>query len=118
MMEEGRTVGFTLDGPRGPARVAQPGAIWLAKATGHPIIPFHAEAESHWTLRSWDAAQIPRPFSRVALTVGEPLWVPVDADAGVLDAKRVELEQRLTDLQAIAFSLLGTEARQGTPEHP
>ena len=28
--------GSRVDGPRGPARVAQPGAVWLAGATGHP----------------------------------------------------------------------------------
>src|SRR4029079_13557427 len=39
-------VAFTLDGPRGPAEVAQPGAVWLAKATGNPLVPFHAEAAS------------------------------------------------------------------------
>ena len=38
-------VAFTVDGPRGPARVAQPGAVWLAGATGHPVLPFHIEAE-------------------------------------------------------------------------
>ena len=35
-MAAGKPAGFTLDGPRGPARVAQPGAVWLAKATGNP----------------------------------------------------------------------------------
>ena len=40
----GRPVGFALDGPRGPARVAQPGAVWLAGATGQPLLPFHIEA--------------------------------------------------------------------------
>ena len=30
----GQPAGFTVDGPRGPARVAQPGAVWLSKATG------------------------------------------------------------------------------------
>ena len=44
-------VAFTLDGPRGPAEVAQPGAVWLAKATGQPLLPFHSEAASSWTLR-------------------------------------------------------------------
>src|SRR2546423_1127237 len=38
-MAAGKPAAFTLDGPRGPARVAQPGAIWLAKATGNPIVP-------------------------------------------------------------------------------
>ncbi len=64
-MEEGHAVGITVDGPRGPALVVQPGALWLAKSTGNPIVPFHIEARSHWTARSWDASQIPYPFSRV-----------------------------------------------------
>jgi lysophospholipid acyltransferase (LPLAT)-like uncharacterized protein len=42
----GKPAGFTLDGPRGPARVAQSGAVWLSKATGNPVLPFHLEAES------------------------------------------------------------------------
>ena len=44
-MAAGKPAAFTLDGPRGPAKVAQPGAVWLAKATGNPIVPFHIEAE-------------------------------------------------------------------------
>ena len=45
-------VAFTLDGPRGPAEIAQPGAVWLSKATGNPLLPFHADAASSWTLGS------------------------------------------------------------------
>jgi lysophospholipid acyltransferase (LPLAT)-like uncharacterized protein len=54
-MAAGRPAAFTLDGPRGPARVAQPGALWLAKVTGNPVIPFHIETDRHWTLGSWDS---------------------------------------------------------------
>ncbi len=35
----GRPTAFTLDGPRGPAREAKPGAVWLAGATGAPLLP-------------------------------------------------------------------------------
>jgi hypothetical protein len=35
----GRDLGVTPDGPKGPRRVAQPGVIALAKATGLPIFP-------------------------------------------------------------------------------
>src|SRR5882672_76857 len=80
----GKPAGFTLDGPRGPARVAQPGAVWLAKATGNPILPFHLEASRHWTLKSWDRTQIPKPFSTVSITVGEPFYVPSDADENAI----------------------------------
>src|SRR5689334_7505567 len=57
-MAEGKPAAFTLDGPRGPAQVAQPGAVWLSKATGNPIVPFHIEANRYWTLKSWDRTQI------------------------------------------------------------
>ena len=48
---QGKPAGFTVDGPRGPARVAQPGAVWLARATGNPVLPFHLEATAHWTTK-------------------------------------------------------------------
>ncbi len=105
-MEQGRPAGFTLDGPRGPARVAQPGAIWLARATGNPVLPFHLEASSHWTARSWDRTQIPKPFSIVALVVGEPLEVPKNAPDDQLEPARRELERRLTELENRALALL------------
>ena len=105
-MEEGKPAGFTLDGPRGPARVAQPGAIWLARATGNPVLPFHLEADRHWTVNSWDRTQIPKPFSTVALVVGEPLEVPADANDEQLESLREELERRLGALEMRAAALL------------
>jgi lysophospholipid acyltransferase (LPLAT)-like uncharacterized protein len=105
-MAEGRPAGFTLDGPRGPARVAQPGAIWLARASGNPVLPFHLEASSYWTMGSWDRTQIPKPFSTVALTVGEPLEVPEDMADDHLEPLRLELERRLTALERRALALL------------
>src|SRR5581483_9713946 len=78
-MAEGKPAGFTVDGPRGPARVAQAGAVWLAKATGNPVVPFHLEASRAWTANSWDKTQIPKPFSTVAIAMGEPFNVAGDA---------------------------------------
>ena len=104
-MAAGKPAGFTIDGPRGPARVARPGAVWLAKTTGNPVLPFHAEADRHWTANSWDRTQIPKPFATVALAVGEPLEVPADAGDEVLEAARCELESRLQALEARAFRM-------------
>jgi lysophospholipid acyltransferase (LPLAT)-like uncharacterized protein len=98
---------FTVDGPRGPARVAQPGAVWLSKATGHPVIPFHAEASRFWSLRSWDRTQIPKPFARVALVIGEPFTVPRDAGDEALEQYRVRLEQELGRAEARCRELVG-----------
>lgn len=108
----GKPAGFTVDGPRGPARVSQPGAIWLAKATGHPVLPFHLEASRHWSLHSWDRTQIPKPFSTIGIAVGEPFYVPSDADETAVESFRALLDERLKALEPRALSLaLGTESQ-------
>jgi lysophospholipid acyltransferase (LPLAT)-like uncharacterized protein len=103
---EGKPAGFTLDGPRGPARVAQPGAIWLAKATGNPVVPFHLEATRHWTMGSWDRTQIPKPFSEVSIAMGEPFFVPKDADEAAIERHRRDLEERLASLEVRSLAML------------
>src|SRR3989442_15564725 len=105
-MAAGKPVGFTVDGPRGPAGVAQAGAVWLAKATGNPVLPFHLEADRHWTLNSWDRTQIPKPRATVALVVGEPFTVAADADEAGFESERQFLEGSLGALEARASALL------------
>jgi lysophospholipid acyltransferase (LPLAT)-like uncharacterized protein len=105
-MAAGKPAGFTLDGPRGPARVAQPGAVWLAKATGNPVLPFHLEASRHWTMNSWDRTQIPKPFSTVSIAMGEPFHVAADADDAGLERARLLLEERLRSLEARAHAMI------------
>jgi lysophospholipid acyltransferase (LPLAT)-like uncharacterized protein len=102
----GKPAGFTVDGPRGPAEVAQPGAVWLAKATGHPVLPFHLEADRHWTLKSWDRTQIPKPYATVAISMGEPFYVPADADDAGIESARQLLEGRLKALEPRALRML------------
>ena len=110
-MQKGRPAGFTLDGPRGPARVAQPGAIWLAKATGNPVLPFHLESSSHWTTKSWDETQIPKPFATVGLAIGEPMDIDGDAGEPRIEEARRELELRLGQLETRALALSRASAR-------
>jgi len=105
-MAAGRAAGFTVDGPRGPARVAQPGAVWLAKATGNPVLPFHLEANRHWMLKSWDRTQIPKPYATVAIAMGEPFDVPRDANAAGIESARRLLEERLRALEARAATMI------------
>jgi lysophospholipid acyltransferase (LPLAT)-like uncharacterized protein len=103
-----RPVAFTLDGPRGPARVAQPGAVWLSKASGQPIIPFHLESDRHWSLRSWDRTQIPKPFARIALAFAPPLVVPRDAGGTALEEWRQRLERALADCERRSAAMVTT----------
>ena len=105
-MAAGKPTAFTMDGPRGPAKVAQPGAVFLAKITGNPIVPFHIESARHWTARSWDRTQVPKPFSDVAIAIGEPFEVTADVDDAGLEARRVALEATLAGLEERAKAML------------
>ena len=101
-----KPVAFPLDGPRGPASIAQLGAVWLSKVTANPIIPFHLEADRHWSLNSWDRTQIPRPFATVALVFASPFVVSADDDEGALDQARRRLESALEACERRCMEIL------------
>ncbi len=104
-VERGSPVAFALDGPRGPARVAQPGAVWLAGATGCPLLPFHAEASRPSTIASWDRTLVPAPFSTVSIVVGEPILL-TDTEEGGIAAGCRGLEAVLKQHEARAAHML------------
>ncbi len=106
-LRAGRPAAFTVDGPRGPARSVQPGAVWLSRLTGSPILPFHIEADPCWTVGSWDQAQIPKPFARAAIVVGQPIAAPPPSDDDGVEAARLELEHALHDAARRALRLIG-----------
>ena len=108
----GKPVAFTIDGPRGPARVAQPGAVFLAGATGHPVLPFHIESSRFWSAGRWDRTQVPKPFARVAVAIGEPMFVP-DTTEATVERCRQDLETRLAALEARARELIKDRQETG-----
>lgn len=108
-MREGKPAAFTVDGPRGPAGVAQAGAVWLASATGNPIVPFHIEASSYWTAKSWDRHQVPKPGAIVGIAIGTPIEVAPKADEALIEAFRLELEAALRVLARQARALVDIE---------
>jgi lysophospholipid acyltransferase (LPLAT)-like uncharacterized protein len=105
-MDAGKPAAFALDGPRGPARVALPGAVWLAGATGNPLLPFHLEASRAWTARSWDATQVPSPFATIGVAIGEPIAVG-GITPSTIEMQRARLERELSSLERAARTLAG-----------
>src|SRR6185295_1806081 len=105
-MGDGSPAAFTVDGPRGPARKAQPGAAWLASATGNPVVPFHIEADQFWTVKSWDHHQVPKPGASLAIVIGKPIEVPEDASEEDIEDGRITIEKALLRLEDEAVRLL------------
>lgn len=93
---------IAADGPGGPVFQAKPGAAYVARKTGVALVPVGAAMRDVLALDSWDRFEIPQPFTRAALTIGEPLLIPEDAGDGDLPAFSEQLETALNDLTARA----------------
>jgi lysophospholipid acyltransferase (LPLAT)-like uncharacterized protein len=90
-----RDLGVTPDGPRGPREVVQPGAVYLAKRLGLPIIPIGVAAAPAWRMASWDRFMVPVPFARCAVVYGEPVLYDGLVSNTAIDEARADLERRL-----------------------
>lgn len=86
------------DGPTGPLYHFKVGVAVLAQTTGAPILPIGFAARSTWTLRSWDRLQVPRPFTRLAVAIGEPRTLPPRLADDALERERATLEETLNQL--------------------
>lgn len=92
-LSDGKDVGITMDGPRGPRYVAKRGAAYLARKSGNPVLPFSVSVEKKWAMKSWDHFQIPKPFSRAIVLIGEPIFV----DAGAPEQNVRIIEERIQE---------------------
>ncbi|HXZ29143.1 MAG TPA: lysophospholipid acyltransferase family protein [Terriglobales bacterium] len=106
----GRSVAFTIDGPRGPRFVAKPGPVLLARNTGCPIVCFHFGVAERWTLNSWDAMLIPKPFSRVCLRMARMIRVPANADEEAIARLHAEMQQALDRVRDYAEAQVHSRA--------
>jgi hypothetical protein len=108
LLEAGRGGVIAADGPGGPMFRAKPGAVFMAKKTGVILLPVGAAMADKIALDSWDRFEIPRPFTRAALVIGEPLEVPPDVGDEEMERLSVALERVMNALTARAE---GAEAR-------
>jgi hypothetical protein len=86
VVRAGHAAALTIDGPKGPPRVVQPGILRLARDTGGWILPISGASTRPWFVRSWDRYLVPKPFSRCVVAYGEPF--PIEAGTPEPDALR------------------------------
>ncbi|MBZ5682266.1 MAG: lysophospholipid acyltransferase family protein [Acidobacteriia bacterium] len=114
-LDDGWTVAFTIDGPRGPRYKVKPGPVALARSSGVPLAMFHLAVDKAWILNSWDRLMIPKPFSRVLMRIGKLIHVPLDATDEDLQRHTAELQSSLDRVRDFAESSVH---KAGTPEFP
>ena len=70
----GSLVAMTPDGPKGPAKIPKAGVVRASQLTGAPIIPAATHCTKHWGFTNWDTFYIPKPFGRIEVIYGEPIY--------------------------------------------
>jgi hypothetical protein len=103
-----RKVGVCMiaDVPKGTPREAGNGIVMLARISGRPVMPSAAVTSRRYVVESsWDRTSLPLPFGRIAVVIGDPIYVPHDADAAVMEAKRQEITRAIEAANVVAERL-------------
>lgn len=104
LVKSGYNAGTPVDGPKGPIYKVKPGMLYIAQKSGKKLIPVGGAFSSFFVFeKAWDKFCFPKPFSKMACVLGDPIEVPKDAD---LDKMAIELEETLHRLDREAEELL------------
>jgi lysophospholipid acyltransferase (LPLAT)-like uncharacterized protein len=105
---QGYSLGIAADGPRGPIFQAKSGVVYLAAKTGVKIVPISTVYQSAIQLNAWDRYELPKPFSKTILYLGEPIMVPKEITENSVDIQKYteKVMQALQMSEAKAAELL------------
>lgn len=96
-MRKGTTAAMICDGPKGPPMKVKTGTPWIAAMAGAWVIPITWAGDRVWRFNSWDSFQVPKPFSRAVILLGDPL-PPIEKKSEAIEPFRILLEERLNEL--------------------
>ena len=105
-MKNGYSIVTTVDGPSGPKLEVKAGAILMARIAKAPILPIACAADRAWHMNTWDGFIIPKPFARVVVAIGEPYGIKPDEPLENLDANRLAVQQKITDVTRVCEDAL------------
>jgi lysophospholipid acyltransferase (LPLAT)-like uncharacterized protein len=108
-----QVAGIAVDGPLGPYHRVKQGVIRLASRLGYLLLPVSVDARHKYVLKKrWDRMEIPFPFTRVSLVIGDPIAVPASLGPGEIAFCSSQLGQALESLDAKAAGLLVRECKE------
>lgn len=118
-IQQGSPALVAPDGPHGPIYEAKPGVLYMARKADALVLPVGVGFSHRIVGPNWDDFNLPLPFSRVALVIGEPMSPGNDLSDEALKARALELEQALDRLCFRANEILfgmETPANVAAPE--
>ena len=95
----GAKIIITPDGPTGPEHKVKPGALILSQNSGRPIIPMIVDVKSSWKFKNWHTFYLSKPFSKMRVVFGEPLYFNKNEDIEIGTQK---IEDALNKVDKIA----------------
>lgn len=75
LLQAGKIVAITPDGPKGPRQRAKFGVAYAAITARVPVVPITYAVKHRKILGSWDRFVVPLPFNRILLHAGAPVSV-------------------------------------------
>jgi lysophospholipid acyltransferase (LPLAT)-like uncharacterized protein len=107
LLEEGKNITITPDGPRGPAEKIAPGLLHLARMSGVPVIPVSYSSSRCIRLKSWDRFMVALPFSHIVFCSGTPVTLADETPHAMIQSKTDELQQIMDEITQIADHAAG-----------
>ena len=116
LMDKGYHATFAVDGPKGPIHEVKPGAVYLAKKTGAPVVAMISSAKpAHIFSRAWDLYLLPWPFGKGAVVFGDPIYFDDDTSEEAMSRDSHILKEELSRLQQRADEMTGLKIRSQEP---
>lgn len=94
---------MTPDGPTGPPKKIKFGTIRIAQLSGANILPLSVQVSSSWTFNSWDKMELPKPFSKGLIVIGDEIEIP----------KKLSTEEWNEKIKTVEDSMLSLSDRAG-----
>lgn len=93
---------ITPDGPTGPRRSMNIGALYLASLLQLPLIPIGVGLRNPWRLNTWDRFAVPQLGQRARIIFGAPIELPRRCERDTLEAYSHAIGQDLNHLNDVA----------------
>ena len=105
LLKSGQVIGITPDGPRGPFQSVSPGTVKIAQMGKVDVIPITFSTSRSKIFRSWDKFFLALPFSKGAISWGDPIRIEKDD----LEQAQEKIQKALAQLTHEADDLVGRE---------
>lgn len=100
-----------VDGPQGPRGVVKAGLVKMAQLSGAAVVPVYVSMDRAWRFNSWDRFLVPKPFSRIVLEWGDPIFVPQEMEPDAFENFRLDVERKMREGYTKVDQSMGWENR-------